>query len=650
MTEEKKFWGSGYVVAFLFLIIIFLRFIHLDADPSFTKRVSDISDEAIWGIDARSLALFDRWPLGEVHFGLDSAPLYTYLMEHIFKWLGANLFTLRLLSAISGSITALLLFFFVNKIAGRKQGVLALALYGFGNAPFVYNRIGHIESTLTLFLFLMFIFWYVAKEKQYFYFLSGLMYGLAFLIKFTALFFFPALVGYWIYEHMHGRWQWKKFLYFTSGAALPIVVYILFFLIPYWDTLAKSMLAHGENNFFGAEVLQNSLKVLGNNIFGMPTVFILFLLLIFYLLYKLSTLQQFKLKEIIMNLHPIEAICLSWIFMGTLGILLSDVSDRRLTIMFVPVIILVSYFIFELKSFSLKELCHKVSSVEFRPTFWSRQVYFFALLLPVFSLPYIQIRLLGESTALFRYGSVLLMLGYILTAFLFSYGDKKLSHPEKRVHYHSLLLSLSLIIALFDPFTVLLRHFIRHGVIVFSMMPFEKLLVIATTTIFFVLFMFMAFFLYRKSEFLFRKKQGIVLISLYFLVSAALILEVVFFPKYTTVEATQQLLQITEPKELIFGEAMEIVYDTDLEFIFYLPYNDKFGDLNKNLFSMQPRYFVYSKVFDGQEDFPLYHKRLFEDLQQRYSLELLGEMSMYRYPLTEKYKIKLQVYEMRYDS
>lgn len=646
----KRFWGSNYSIAFLFILIIFLRLYNLNADPSFTKRVSDISDEAMWGLDARVLAQFNHWPVGDIHFGLDSAPLYTYLMKINFEYFGASLFTLRLLSAISGSLIAIFLFLFVKRVTDKKQAALALALYGLGEAPLIYNRIGHIESTLTLFLLLMFILWQSAKENRWLYFLSGLCYSLAFLIKFTALFFAPAILAYWLYEYYQKRWGWKKFLYFAIGAIIPIAAYLFTFLIPNWDQLAKSMIAHGNNNFFGAEVLHNALRVLGNNIFGLPSVMILFTLLLIYLIYKLPFLPKFTIQEITNNLTPLEAISLCWIFAGTLGILLSDVSDRRFTIMFVPVIILISHLIINFKDISLKEVIAKISASEFRPAFMSGILYFLALLLPLFSFPYFQIRLLGGGSPLFRIVMIVILLSYFLAAIILYFADKKIISPETRFKLHKLLLFQFLFFAFLDPFTVLIRHFTRHISIVFSLLRSEKIILAASMLFFLLIFAVITFLLYKKDTIYLKRKHGTAVILLYFIIGAILITKIIFFPNYTVLNATQKIVQVTEPGNLIFGEAVENTYGTELQYMYYLPYHDNFGDLNKNLFSLKPKYYIYPKVFDGQPDYPENQKILFEDLKSKYQLKLLTTIDLYKYPFSDKYKVKLEVYKITYSK
>ena len=44
----KIFFTTKIFIILLFLVMLLLRLVYLDADPSFVKRVSDISDEGIW--------------------------------------------------------------------------------------------------------------------------------------------------------------------------------------------------------------------------------------------------------------------------------------------------------------------------------------------------------------------------------------------------------------------------------------------------------------------------------------------------------------------------------------------------------------------------------------------------------------------------
>ncbi len=643
-----------YLVPLLFLLIIISRFLFLDADPSFVKRVSDISDEAVWGLDARTLALFDSWGRSEVHFGLDSAPLYTLLLKFIFEKLWISTFTLRLLAAISGCITAILLYLFVKKLTTRKQALLALALYGFGEAPFVYNRLGHIESSLTLFLFSMFIFWYLAEKHKSFFYISGLCYGTAFLIKFTALFFAPALFGYWLYEYLHQRWQWKNFFLFVLGAATPVMIYLTTFLIPNWNKLARSMLAHGNNNFFGAEFLQNSLKILGNNIFGLITVYLAFFLLVVYFLHKLSLLKKWTLTEIVEAMSPLEAISLCWILLGIIGALLSDLSDRRLTILFVPASILISHLISNWKDFSLKELSKNISAREFlfthqRKEFFPSLFFFAPLFLPIFSLPYIHLRLLGENTLFFKYGSILLLFTFLLTViFLYAINTRVVS-PEKRKKLFKILLFQFLFFVLFDPFTVLLRHYTRHISIITSLMNYEVLSLAGLTFFFFIFCAGLTLFLYGKEEVIIKRKVITKTTVMYFFISVLIISEALFFPKFTVKEGTQLLQQTTEQDQIIFGEAMGLLYGTTHEFMYYSsPNNVKFSHLNKELFSLKPKYFVYARSFDGKDTVSSDNWLIFQEIKKNYRTQAHAEIKLYPYPFSDKYKIELEVYEIEY--
>ncbi len=645
------FLESKYGVAALFLLLILSRFLFLDADPSFVKRVSDISDEAIWGLDARAIALFDSWPLGEVHFGLDSAPLHTLMMVGVFKLRGTSLFSLRFLAALSGVITGVVLFFFLRKIHSKRMAVLGLLFYTLGEAPFIYNRIGHIESTLTLFLLLVMISWYYGTRWKGWHAVSGILYAAAVLVKFTALFFLPALVLYWLYE-------WKKeSLTLTQGAArlfpfvlgglIPTIWYFVGFLIPNWPYLAKSMLLHGDNNFWGTTFLMNGLRVLGNNLFGIPTIVILLLLLLMYGLWKVHTLEAFTFSQLVASLTPLEAMAISWIFGGTLGVLFSDVSDRRFTIMFVPAIMLVSFMLVHWKTVSWKELISNLSKPEFLSGWGARTSWYALVLLPVFSLPFFTLRTIAKDSGLFHRVGLGIALGYFAFILFSSVVDGRIREPMLRRNWFTFFMIQAMFFLLFDPLTILVRHWSRHGAIVFSLVSSERTIVAAGIMVVFLLLAAGFIWIWRwKEPFLIVNSHLFFIVALYFLISSLVIGNVLLSPQFSTEDAIQELKAVVEPRDVVLGEVPELLWGTELQYIYYFPYHKNFAELNQEVWSYNPQYFVYAKVFDGQPDFPPDHRRLYQDIQTTHELQLVKEVPLYRYPLTDAYKVQLQVYKI----
>ncbi len=650
----QKYLLSKHFLLLLFLLIFLVRFIHLDADPSFVKRLSDISDETVWALDARNAVLFNDWFIGDLHVGLDSAPLYMYLLFWSFKIFGPTLYALRLVPAISGFLTAVLLYFLVRKLADQKQALLALCIFGFGNVVVVYNRLGHLESTLALFLLGAYTLWVLGKENKtkskWFYAASGLFYGLAILVKVSAVLFFPALLAYWLFELSKDKLKLKEYyprtVIFSLGATVPILVYLWVFLIPYWNKISQSLVTHGQNNFFGLTLPLNAFKVLGNNLFGLPSFYLLYLLFLFYLVWKLSQMEEFSWGEIVKKCSFLEGLALSWIFGGLLGILISDVSDRRFTIMFVPLAILVAHLILNFQRFSLGELFQKVGSEKFRPSLFSRFLYLLLVLLPAFSLPYLILRVMGKEAQLFQVGSWVILLGCLLGV-LFLFILEKKSAASQKVLLHKLLFLQFLFFLIFDPLTTLLRHFSKHFSIAFSKMNLELYILVGATL--FSLFILLLFFLklwFRKETWL-RQRQAILILSSYFAVSTVLVGNIVFFPSYTLMEGVGKLSEITEPGSLILGAAVEeLLYGTNLLYLKYEPTHRVFWSLNNDIWERNPKYYLEARIFDGRENAIAPEVFIFEEIKSRYELKPLRTFYLYRYPFTEKYRAQFELYEL----
>ncbi len=651
LAAGERLSESRFLILLIFALIFLVRFIYLDADPSFVKRLSDIADETVWGLDARNALLFGDWFIGDLHVGLDSAPLYMYLLYLFFKLFGPALLVLRLLPALSGFSTAVLLYFFVRKLTDHKQALLTLCLFGFGNVVVVYHRLGHLESTLTLFLLAVFVLWFYGKKHWSLYFLSGIFYGLAVLIKASALLFFPALLFYWFFEWKKEQLKLgdllKKMVYFSLGAIVPILLYLYLFLIPHWSKISGSLWSHGKNNFFGFTLPLNAFKVLGNNLFGLPTFTLLFFLFIFYLLWKLNRLEKLSVTELIGDSTPVEFLALSWLWGGLAGILISDISDRRFTIMFVPLVILIAHLVAHFQEFSLRELVSKISLNSFRPTWSSKFFYFLFLLLPAFSLPYLILRLMGKDSLLFKQGSIIILVGYAVTISFLFFIEKAVVNQERKVFLNKFLLFQFVFFLLFGPAITLIRHFSRHFSIIFSVIAQEKVIIVgATATVFSLLLVF--FLLKWKDKNLWLRKSllrsGLIA---YFTISGILVGNIVFFPDFTIMDGVKELAGRAVPGSMVMGAAVEeLLYGTDLLYLKYEPTHRIFYSVNKDIWNYQPRYYLYAKVFDGHEHNIAAEEVVFEEVKARYDLTLLGVWKLYRYPLTSKYKAEFELYEL----
>ncbi len=630
---------SRKTVVLLFLLILVTRLLFLEADPSFIKRVGDISDETVWGIDARNFLLAGNPFIGDIHYGLDSSPLYVYFIYLSSMMFGVNLFSLRIVAALSGIVTSIVLYAHIRKTAGERQAVIALALFGLGNALFMYNRLGLIENTLSLFLYLSFML-YLSREKHWIFLpLAGLVYGIAMVTKATALFFFPAFLCYWAYEWFRKQYRWKDTIVFLGTSAIAPIIFIAAFLIPYWSILKKGMLLHGKNNFFATTFFTNSFKLLGNNLLGLPTVLILLILLTIWILTLLSRMETITFRNLIHSLTPLEAMACSWLLGGLFGIFFSDVSDRRLLIMFIPAIILVSSMITNFKGFSLRQLAEKMPS--------SAVLYLFAFF-PVFSLPFFTLRWIAKDTMLLSIVGI--MLTVLFLAVPFAVARYVRAMPSRGKHtFHLFLLAQFLFFMIFNPLTTFIRQSMRHVLIIISKIEYENMAVILGIVV--VLALLSASFLrWKKKGFMIHTKHIRMLVATYFILSILLIGQVLAFPQYSMKEGMAELARNTVEGNFILGSgARSLYYETDLLYLIYLPEHKRYHSLHRDLEKYSPRYLLYDRIFDGKKVGEQKEgTKVLNDLSQRYDMTFVTTIRTLPYPGTEKYKIEADLYEIKF--
>lgn len=118
-------------------------------------------DEAHFGYIAYSLLKTGRdehgvvWPLIFKGFGDQRLPLYGYVLIPFVAVFDLSVMSVRLPSALAGSLSIIVLFFFVKKLLGSsKAGLTAALLMAISPWPFMLSRFG-FESNLALVFWLL---------------------------------------------------------------------------------------------------------------------------------------------------------------------------------------------------------------------------------------------------------------------------------------------------------------------------------------------------------------------------------------------------------------------------------------------------------------------------------------------------------------
>lgn len=250
---------------------LLLRIIHLDADPSALISRDFITDEGWWAHNARNAFFYGEWRIDEYNQGLYSAHLYTLLLYFTFKLFGITLTTLRILSAVGGWLTVVLLFLLVRREISARAALFASVLLGFSNLHILYSRTGFAESTMMFFVALALWLWSMRLKHYLFASVSGVAFALAVLAKITAIYFLPGLALVALILSIRGSVRRREAVLFLTAGGLVAAAYAIFFVVPNfgeWLQLNLSLGSADEWPTGFSDRIQSLLKLLGSTFYA----------------------------------------------------------------------------------------------------------------------------------------------------------------------------------------------------------------------------------------------------------------------------------------------------------------------------------------------------------------------------------------------
>lgn len=251
--------NSRYILIFLLLIILgaILRFLALGNYPAGFFR-----DEAALGYNAYSL-----WKTGSDEYGISFPlvfrsfevfflPAYIYLSAPILGIFGLSEFSTRFLSAISGTVSLILIYLITLEIWKEKKAALA-AIFILTISPWhiFYSR-GAFEGNLALTIFSVgFLFWlkFLNKEKIKFFFLSILFFALSMYCYQSERLIVPLFGAAAIF------YSFKLLLPTTKKLILPILT-VLIILLP---LLSLTFQAGGYHRALGVSIFSDKREAPG---------------------------------------------------------------------------------------------------------------------------------------------------------------------------------------------------------------------------------------------------------------------------------------------------------------------------------------------------------------------------------------------------
>ncbi|MEP6637240.1 MAG: glycosyltransferase family 39 protein, partial [Acidobacteriota bacterium] len=250
--------SSRYLEVSLVLTILsvafVVRFTHLDADPSALISRDFITDEGQWAHNVRNTLAFGKWQVDGYNPAPYSAYLYHQLLLFEVTTFGLSLTTLRMVSAVFGWLTVVVLFVWIRRETNMRTAIFAITFLGLSNLHVLYSRTGFVESTLVFFLVLMLWLWSLRQKHIAFGFLAGVAFGLMLLTKVTAIYIVPGLALWAAAEAIRKTTVKRDALMFFCGAALAGAIYTIGFIGPHLNDWLGYNLASGLDNEFPTRI------------------------------------------------------------------------------------------------------------------------------------------------------------------------------------------------------------------------------------------------------------------------------------------------------------------------------------------------------------------------------------------------------------
>jgi 4-amino-4-deoxy-L-arabinose transferase-like glycosyltransferase len=236
-----------FVAALLALVLlaIVLRVVYPAADPPWRSTVGVVwHDEGAWVHNARNKALFGAWRLDEWN-PVYIAPVFTALEYASFEALGVGVRQARLVSAVSGVISVLLLALGMRRTAGDAAAIIAGGLVATNFVYVMYDRAAIMEGLMVAFIVAS---WYcstLAERRPAFGALAGVSAALAFFTKAAAAFYVAALGLAAIWRLIEARRRLssiddpraaaRRALWTLGGLCAAFAMCGAFFVVPHWS-------------------------------------------------------------------------------------------------------------------------------------------------------------------------------------------------------------------------------------------------------------------------------------------------------------------------------------------------------------------------------------------------------------------------------
>ncbi len=191
------------LLALAVLLAGWARFWPLEADPSPRMPDAAVMDEGLWADSARGAVLFEDRFADDLGNAWLVAPLYTVMLEGVYRTFGIGLWQTRLPAALASVLMALLLGAWLGRRLGWGWGALAALMVTLAPLLDQHGRFALLEGPQAFCILAAFVCLFAARPHPLKAALAGVLMGAAMAIKPNSAQFGVLPLG------IAFLWQWR---------------------------------------------------------------------------------------------------------------------------------------------------------------------------------------------------------------------------------------------------------------------------------------------------------------------------------------------------------------------------------------------------------------------------------------------------------
>jgi 4-amino-4-deoxy-L-arabinose transferase-like glycosyltransferase len=263
VPARRAFRREWVLLVLLFVLLAALRLYAIGADPPCDLQWHFIGDEGNWTHNARQQILFGHWIIDQMNVPIFGAPLYTLALWAWYHLVGIGLVQTRLLAALSGLGTCVLVLAVVRRLEGARTALIATTLLGVDYFMLSHNRVAFVESFQLFFATAACLASVLAVERPAWALASGACFVLALGAKVSAATIAPGLAAFWALQLGHQARERgvravspRAPLLFAAAALAVAGAVAVGVVLPHWETVRAAWSMFGKTADTG-NVLSN---------------------------------------------------------------------------------------------------------------------------------------------------------------------------------------------------------------------------------------------------------------------------------------------------------------------------------------------------------------------------------------------------------